>query len=179
MTKHEAEVRWQRGDGEAFTDRRYSRAHAWHFDGGAVVAASSSPHSVPLPFSRADAVDPEEALVAAIASCHMLTFLFLAAKAGYTVDEYADAATGDQGTNADGRAALTHVTLRPAVVFSGALVPDDAAVEALHHRSHDECIIANSVRTAITIAGSYRHAAGAASADRSGVAPAHSGSARS
>lgn len=160
MTKHGAEVRWQRGADEAFVDRRYSRAHTWHFDGGAVVPGSSSPHSVPLPFSRAESVDPEEAMVAAIASCHMLTFLFLAAKAGYTIERYVDSSVGELGKNEDGRPALTHVTLRPNIVFSGAPAPDDAAVEALHHRSHEECIIANSVRTTIAVDGTYTHRSG-------------------
>ena len=170
MTKHEAQVRWQRGADEAFVDRRYSRAHTWHFDGGTAVAASSSPHSVPLPFSRADAVDPEEALVAAIASCHMLTFLFLAAKAGYTIEQYVDSSVAELGKNEHGRPAVTRVTLRPEIVFSGPRVPDDAAVEALHHQSHEECIIANSVRTEITVAGTFRHTdAGASGRD---VAPA-------
>lgn len=156
MTRHEAAVTWRRGGGEAFSDRRYSRAHSWHFDGGATVAASSSPHSVPLPFSRAEAVDPEEAFVAAIASCHMLTFLFLAATEGYVVDQYIDASVGELGVNDEGRRALTQVTLHPAIVFSGARLPDDAAVEALHQRANDECVIASSVRATVAIAGSYR-----------------------
>lgn len=162
MGHHEAEIRWQRGTEEPFTDRRYGRAHTWHFDGGAEVAASSSPHNVPPPFSRPEHVDPEEALVAAIASCHMLTFLFLAAKRGYVVDRYVDAAVGEMGRNEGGRSALVRVTLRPAVQFSGRQRPDDAAVDALHHQAHDECIVANSVRTAIDVAGSRRHADGAA-----------------
>jgi organic hydroperoxide reductase OsmC/OhrA len=170
MTTHEAQIRWQRGAGETFVDRHYSRAHSWHFDGGTSVAASSSPHAVPLPYSRADAVDPEEALVAAIASCHMLTFLYFAARAGYTVDEYTDAAIGELGKNADGRAALTHVTLRPAVVFSGPLAPDDKALDALHHRAHEDCVVASSVRATITVAGTHRHAGVVAS--RTVVEPA-------
>lgn len=164
MTHHGAEVRWQRGPDEAFADRRYSRAHTWHFDGGAAVPASSSPHNVPVPFSRPEHVDPEEALVAAIASCHMLTFLFLAAQQGYVVDQYVDAAVGKMGLHETGRPALTRVTLRPAIQFSGGQFPDDAAVDALHHQAHDECIVANSVRTTIEVAGSWRHAAATAAA---------------
>ena len=162
MSRYDAEVRWQRGPDEAFTDRRYSRAHSWHFDGGVVVPASSSPHSVPLPFSRADHVDPEEAFVAAIASCHMLTFLFLAAKAGFTVDAYVDAAFGVMARNEQGRLAVTHVTLRPAIVFSGSVAPSEAEVARLHHESHEECYIANSVRSEIEVAGTWRHAGEAA-----------------
>jgi organic hydroperoxide reductase OsmC/OhrA len=158
MARHEAEIRWQRTADEAFTDRRYSRAHTWHFDGGAQLPASSSPHGVPLPFSRPEYVDPEEALVAAIASCHMLTFLFLAAKRGYVVDRYVDPSIGEMGRNEEGRPAVTRVTLRPEIHFSGPRIPDDAAVHALHHQAHAECIIANSVRAAIEVAGSWRHA---------------------
>ena len=164
MALHEAEIRWQRGAGEAFTDRRYSRAHMWHFDGGAEIPASSSPHGVPAPLSRPEHIDPEEALVAAIASCHMLTFLFLAAKRGYIVERYVDPAFGEMGSGEGGRAAITRVTLRPEVRFSGPQIPDDAAVDALHHQAHAECIIANSVRATIEIAGSWRHTELSASA---------------
>jgi organic hydroperoxide reductase OsmC/OhrA len=162
MSRYDAEVRWQRGPDEAFTDRRYSRAHSWHFDGGTVVPASSSPHSVPLPFSRAEHVDPEEAFVAAIASCHMLTFLFLAAKAGFTVDAYVDAAFGEMAPDEQGRLAITHVTLRPAIVFSGTAVPSEADMARLHHESHEQCYIANSVRSEIAVAGTWRHVGEAA-----------------
>src|SRR5690349_16413982 len=158
MASYGAEIRWRRDGAERFTDRRYSRAHAWHFDGGAVVAASSSPHHVPVPFSRPEHVDPEEAFVAAIASCHMLSFLFVAAKAGYVVDAYDDAAAGEMAPGDDGRPAITRATLRPAIVFSGERVPDDAAVRALHEAAHEECFIAHSVRTAIEVAGTWRHA---------------------
>jgi len=159
MSRHDAEVRWQRGPDEAFTDRRYSRAHSWHFDGGAVVPASSSPHSVPLPFSLPEHVDPEEAFVAAIASCHLLTFLFIAAKAGLVVETYTDAASGVVAPNEEGRLAVTHVTLHPDIVFSGDAAPTDADVARLHHEAHEECYIANSVRTAIVVAGTWRHVA--------------------
>lgn len=159
MAQHEAEIRWQRAADEAFTDRRYSRAHTWHFDGGAVVPASSSPHAVPLPFSRAENVDPEEAFVAAISSCHMLTFLFLAARGGYVVERYVDPAVGEMGKDENGRAMVARVTLRPDILFAGERVPDDAAVQALHHEAHEGCFIANSVRTAIEVAGSWRHEA--------------------
>lgn len=148
MAMHTATVAWQRGDAP-FTDNRYSRAHRWRFDGGAEVAASSSPHVVPVPLSDAAAVDPEEAYVAAIASCHMLWFLSLAAARGYRVDRYEDAAEGLMEKNAEGRAAITRVTLRPAIAFSGDARPSAADLDRLHHEAHERCYIANSVRTDI------------------------------
>ncbi len=157
MTQHGAEVRWQRRAGEPFVDRRYSRAHAWHFDGGATIPASSSPHAVPPPWSCAEHVDPEEALVAAVASCHMLTFLFLAARRGLVVERYDDAATGEVGADAHDRPAIVRVTLRPTVVLSGAAEPDDATVAALHDAAHDECPIARSIRAGVVVDGSWTH----------------------
>lgn len=144
--RHGATVEWTRGDAE-FTDGRYSRRHAWRFDGGAVVAGSASPHVVPAPFSDPSAVDPEEAFVAALASCHMLWFLSIAAEAGCRVDRYRDAASGVLARDRDGRMAMTEVTLRPDVRFSGDRVPDGAAVRAMHHAAHAACFLANSVRT--------------------------------
>lgn len=146
---HAATIRWHR-DGEDFTRGRYSRAHSWHFDGGAVVAASSSPHVVPLPWSDASAVDPEEAFVAALSSCHMLWFLSIAAERGFVVDEYADPARGTMARNADGKLAVTEVVLRPTATFSGERRPSPAEIAAMHHAAHAECFIANSVTTRIT-----------------------------
>jgi organic hydroperoxide reductase OsmC/OhrA len=144
-----AQVRWRR-DGQPFTDNRYSRAHAWSFDGGASVPASSSPLSVPLPMSDAAAVDPEEALVAAASSCHMLFFLSLAAQRGFVVDSYADHAVGTLAARADGRKAMTRIVLRPAIAFAGA-PPLDAELAQLHHLAHERCYIANSLTTEIVI----------------------------
>ncbi len=144
---HTALVHWQRPAGEAFTDNRYSRRHAWQFDGGARMPASSSPHAVPLPFSDPAAVDPEEAFVAALSSCHMLWFLSLAAAAGWVVDGYRDEACGTLARNAAGRQAMTVVTLRPAVTWGGARRPDAAERARLHHAAHKACYIANSVTT--------------------------------
>ncbi len=141
---HVATVRWRRGD-EVFTDRRYSRAHEWTFDGGVTVPASASPHVVRLPFSREDAVDPEEALVAAAASCHMLTFLDFASRAGFRVDVYEDAAEGKMGARPDGRIAILSIVLRPAITFSGETRPDAATLADLHHKSHEACFIANTL----------------------------------
>lgn len=141
-----AGVHWQREATETFTDQRYSRRHELRFDGGAVVAASSAVSSVPLPWSDPSAVDPEEMLVASIASCHMLWFLALAAKAGHVVDRYSDAAVGVMTKNAAGKLWLSHVTLRPSVDFAeGGPAPE--ALDALHHKAHDECFIANSVKS--------------------------------
>jgi organic hydroperoxide reductase OsmC/OhrA len=148
MSTYTAQVRWQRGD-QKFTDNRYSRGHTWKFDGGTEVPASASPHVVPLPMSVEAAVDPEEAFVAAVSSCHMLWFLSLAAKRGYVVDSYTDDAEGVMARNAAGKVAVTKVTLRPLVVFSGANSPDRAALDALHHAAHEQCFIANSIRSEV------------------------------
>lgn len=150
MKQFTAQLAWRRG-AQAFLDQRYSRAHTWDFDGGATVPASSSPLSVPLPMSDAAAVDPEEALVAAVSSCHMLFFLSLAAQRGYIVDAYDDPAIGEMDTDADGKTAMTLIRLRPAVAFSGDKLPDAAAIAALHHAAHERCYIANSLKTAIVI----------------------------
>ena len=147
-----AVVEWRRGEGEPFTDNRYSRGHSWSFDGGITVPASSAPSSVRLPYSREDAVDPEEAFVAALSSCHMLTFLFLAARAGFVVESYRDEAHGRMGPNERGQLWVDAVTLSPAIAFEPGRGPDAAALEALHHDSHDQCYLANSVKTVITIA---------------------------
>lgn len=145
MAIYTATIVWQRGE-QAFTDNRYSRRHAWRFDGGAVVPGSSSPHVVPLPYSDATAVDPEEAFVAALSSCHMLWFLSLAARGGWCVDHYEDAAEGVMSAGADGRQWMSAVTLRPAVRFAGK-TPSPAEHEALHHAAHAACFIANSVKS--------------------------------
>jgi organic hydroperoxide reductase OsmC/OhrA len=145
---HLAQIRWSRGDA-VFTDNRYSRAHSWHFDGGIEVPASSSPYVVREPLSTAAAVDPEEAFVASIASCHMLWFLSIAADDGFRVDRYVDDAVGVMGKNSAGKTAVTRVTLRPNVTFSGATLPSRAQIVELHHKAHDQCFIANSVTTDI------------------------------
>ncbi len=148
MSQHTADVVWQR-NGQSFLDQRYSRAHRWHFDGGAEVPASASPHVVPLPYSDAGAIDPEEAFVASLASCHMLWFLSLAAERGFCVDRYTDHAIGEMGRDATGRLAVTVVTLRPEAVFAGERLPSRDDIEALHHAAHDACFIANSVRSEV------------------------------
>jgi organic hydroperoxide reductase OsmC/OhrA len=152
MATHEyqARIHWERG-AAPFTDNRYSRGHSWHFDGGVEVPASSSPHTVRLPMSVEAAVDPEEALVAALSSCHMLWFLSLAASGRWRVDEYTDDAIGVMGRNAAGKVAMLSVTLRPRVSFSGERLPSRGEVQQLHHRAHEECFIANSVTTEVRV----------------------------
>ena len=145
---HTALIRWNAGGADVLS-RRYSRAHTWTFDGGAVVPASSSPQVVPVPMSDASAVDPEEAFVASLSSCHMLWFLDVASRAGYAVERYEDAADGHMGRSGAGKLVMDVVTLRPRARFAGARVPDAAALAALHHAAHEECFLANSVRCEI------------------------------
>ena len=149
--EYKATVSWKRGSEEAFTDGKFSRAHEWAFDGGVKVPASSSPLSVKVPLSRADAVDPEEALVAALSSCHMLTFLYLAYRQGFVVDSYDDDAIGVMTKNERGKLFVSKVTLRPAIAFSGAKQPSAAELAQLHHHAHEECYIANSVLTEVVV----------------------------
>lgn len=148
--EYSATVCWDRA-GAVFVDDRYSRAHEWQFDGGQTVPASASPHIVPLPYSAAANVDPEEAFVASLSSCHMLFFLSLAARRGFVVDEYRDEALGILGSDDEGRTAMTDVILRPRANYSGDKVPTALQVKKLHHRSHDLCFISNSVRTEIRV----------------------------
>lgn len=157
MSVHTCSLHWARGDA-AFTDLQYGRAHEWRFDGGAVVRGSSSPQSVRLPCSDPVAVDPEEALVAAVASCHMLWFLSLAAEAGFVIDSYDDAAEGRLGRFPDHRMGITEVVLHPQVVIAGARQADDEAIASLHHRAHERCYIANSLRGEVRVQGAWRHA---------------------
>jgi organic hydroperoxide reductase OsmC/OhrA len=155
--EYRATVRWMRQDGEAFTDSRYNRAHLWAFDGGLEVPASAAPGNAPPSLSRADAVDPEEAFVAALSSCHMLFFLYFAAKDGLTIDRYEDDAVGVMAKNERGKLFVARVTLNPAIAFSGPKTPTSHEIADLHHRSHEECFIANSVRTEVTVAALPAH----------------------
>ena len=153
---HTATVTWTRG-ASAFTNGRYSRVHRWSFDGGATVPASSSPHVVRPPYADPSCVDPEEAFVAALSSCHMLWFLSFAAKAGYAVDAYEDAAEGVMEGDPESGASITEVVLKPVVRFSGEKAPDEDAVKHLHHLAHEHCFLARSVKTRITEQGSWHH----------------------
>lgn len=151
MSEHRATVAWQREAAAEFRRGLYSRRHQWRFDGGAVIAASPSPSVVPAPWSDPTAVDPEEAFIAALASCHMLWFLSLAAERGWVVDAYEDQAVGTLGRIAPGRQAITDVVLRPRIAFSGATQPSVAQIDELHEAAHERCFIANSVTTRIRI----------------------------
>jgi organic hydroperoxide reductase OsmC/OhrA len=155
--EYRASVTWKRGDAK-FTDQRYSRAHEWSFDGGITVPASSSPLSVRLPYSVAEAVDPEEALVAALASCHMLTFLYVAAKQGFVIDEYADNAVGEMTKNERGKLWVSKVTLSPSITFTGDKRPSSEQLDDLHHLAHEECYIANSVKSEVVVQGAMSFA---------------------
>ena len=150
MSEYKATIQWQRSSPD-FIQGRYSREHSWKFDGGVVVPASASPHVVPALWSNPKSVDPEEAFVAAIASCHMLTFLFLASKQGFQIDRYADKAAGTMTKNESGVPWISLVTLNPQITFSGEKVPVRAEQEHLHHLAHEQCYIANSVKTEIVV----------------------------
>jgi organic hydroperoxide reductase OsmC/OhrA len=149
MSEYTAKILWQRDSKEEFIDNKYSRAHQWDFDGGASVAASPSPHIVPLPYSVEENVDPEEALIASLSSCHMLFFLQIAAKRKFIVDKYVDHAIGVMEKDSNGRTSMTKVTLRPYIKFSGEKCPTIQQLDKMHHQSHEQCFLANSVKTEI------------------------------
>jgi organic hydroperoxide reductase OsmC/OhrA len=148
MTSYTAQTLWLRGE-QNFLDNRYSRKHVLRFDGGVEVAGSSSPHVVKLPYSDATAVDPEEMFVSSLSSCHMLWFLSIAVERKFRVDRYSDAASGIMEKNADGKLFVSVVTLRPEVQFSGERLPTRAELDAMHHAAHEDCFIANSVKTRV------------------------------
>ena len=144
-------IYWEKKLEEAFIDNKYSRFHKWIFDGGIEIAASSSPHVVPLPMSIESAVDPEEAFIASISSCHMLWFLSIAADRSYIVESYADHAEGILGKNEEKKLAMTKITLKPKVTFNNMTVPSREQLDELHQLAHEKCFISNSVKTDITI----------------------------
>ena len=144
-------VLWKKNSDEAFVDNKYSRSHKWIFDGGVELPASSSPHAVPLPMSDESAVDPEEAFVASLSSCHMLWFLSLAVEKDLVVESYEDNAEGVLGKNEEGKLAMTRVTLNPKVTFGGNHIPSREQIDELHHSAHEKCFIANSVKTKIVV----------------------------
>ena len=150
MGQHTASISWKR-NGPDFAKGKYSREHTWTFDGGAVVPASPSPSVVPAPWSNAAHVDPEEAYVASIASCHMLTFLWVASREGFQADSYEDSAAGVMTKNERGIAWISKVTLRPRITWSGEKLPAAADLDRLHHLAHEQCFIANSVKTEIVV----------------------------
>ena len=150
MSTYTATIRWTRDLSTDFAKGQYSRAHQWVFDGGVTVPASPSPHVVPQPSSDTNAVDPEEAFVASLASCHMLFFVDFARRAGLVVDSYEDEAEGELEKRDDGKMWMSRVTLRPRVTWGGE-APDEAAIADLHTQAHEACFIANSVTTEVTV----------------------------
>lgn len=151
MSNYSATVKWQRQQSENFIDNKYSRGHTWEFDGGEVISASSSPQVVPLPYSIEANVDPEEAFIASLSSCHMLFFLSFAANRKYVVESYTDVATGIMQIDENKRMAITDVTLQPKIIFSGDKQPTQEQIDKIHHNAHKQCFIANSVKTKIHI----------------------------
>ena len=150
MSEHKATIHWTQ-PGPNFLKGKYSREHTWSFDGGATLPASPSPSVVPAPWSNAACVDPEEAFVASVASCHMLTFLHLASRRGFQIDSYLDEATGLMTKNEKGIPWISTVILRPAIVYTGEKNPTAADSEKLHHDAHEQCFIANSIRSEVRV----------------------------
>ncbi|HWB03130.1 MAG TPA: OsmC family protein [Verrucomicrobiales bacterium] len=150
MSDHTAVIAWKRGDAD-FLKGKYSREHTWAFDGGATVPGSSSPSVVPVPYSNPACVDPEEAFVAAVSSCHMLWFLSLAAGQGFQADSYTDEAVGHMTKNEAGVLWISSIKLNPQIAWSGAKLPSTEDEERLHLLAHEKCFIANSVKTVITV----------------------------
>ncbi len=150
MSQHIATIQWKRHQAK-FIDRQYSRDHYWQFDGGVEVAASASPDVVRVPYSNPAYVDPEEAFVAALSSCHMLWFLDLAAQQKFVVESYTDSAVGIMEHNLEGKLAIAKVILRPEIIFAGDNIPTDIQIQLIHEEAHHSCFLANSVKTEIVI----------------------------
>jgi organic hydroperoxide reductase OsmC/OhrA len=151
MSEHKATIRWTLAGGQDFLKGKYSREHVWEFDGGIKVPASPAPSAVPAPWSNPANVDPEEAYVASLSSCHMLTFLWLASKKGFQVQSYKDEAVGMMAKNEKGIPWVNKVTLRPKIAYAGEKQPTAQDIEQLHHAAHEQCYIANSVKTEIVV----------------------------
>lgn len=150
MSEHKAIISWKR-KGPEFLNGKYSREHTWRFDGGAAMPVSPSPSVVPEPFSNPAHVDPEEAFVASVSSCHMLTYLFLASRQSFQIDSYDDEAVGLMTKNERGVPWVSAITLRPKIVYSGDKRPTPADEERLHHSAHEQCFIANSIKTVVNV----------------------------
>ncbi len=151
MSEHKASLRWSLPPGADFARGRYSREHTWTFDGGITVPASPSPSVVPVPFSNPANVDPEEAFVASVSSCHLLTFLFIASRQGFLVESYADEAVGVMTKGANGVPWVSAITLNVRITYGGPKRPTAEEEEHLHHLAHEQCFIANSIKTAVTV----------------------------
>ena len=152
MSTYTAKISWKNDSPDTFTKNRYTRAHTWSFDGGIEVPASSSPHAVRVPFSIEEAIDPEEALVAAASSCHMLSFLWVAARRGFQIDSYVDDAVGEM-TETDGKQWVSKITLDPQIDWSGDARPTAEEIADMHHEAHEVCYIANSIKSEVIVAG--------------------------
>jgi len=150
MAEHKATIHWKRQQ-EEFIKGKYSREHTWQFDGGLSVPASPSPHVVPPPWSNPANIDPEEAFVASVSSCHMLTYLYLASKRGFQLDSYDDDAVGTMAKGPNGTPWISLVTLHPRIVYSGDKTPTASDEEQLHHQAHEQCFIANSIKTEVKV----------------------------
>jgi organic hydroperoxide reductase OsmC/OhrA len=150
MSEYKATIKWTRNSPD-FLKGKYSREHTWTFDGGVTVPASSSPSVVPVPYSNPSNVDPEEAFIAALSSCHMLVYLFLAQRQGFQVDAYEDEATGVVTKGETGAMWVSAVTLHPKITYSGEKLPTPADEERLHEMAHKQCFIANSVKSEVTV----------------------------
>jgi len=152
MSSYTAKISWKNDSPETFTKNRYTRGHTWSFDGGLEVPASSSPHAVRVPFSIEEAVDPEEALVAAASSCHMLSFLWVAAQRGFNLDSYVDDAVGEM-TETDGKQWVSKITLDPQIEWTGETHPTADELAEMHHAAHEVCYIANSIKSEVVVKG--------------------------
>lgn len=152
MSTYTAKIVWKSDSQETFTKNRYSRGHEWSFDGGVSVPASSSPQVVPR-FSVEAAVDPEEALVASVSSCHMLTFLYLAAREGFNIAAYTDNAVGELAKTDTGKEWVAKITLDPQIEWLSDTMPTAEQLASLHHDAHEMCYIANSIKSDIVVAG--------------------------
>jgi len=151
MSTYTAKISWKSDSPETFTKNRYTRGHTWSFDGGIEMPASSSPHAVRVPFSIEAAVDPEEALVASASSCHMLTFLWVAAKKGFRIDSYEDDAVGEMSEGLLGKQWISKITLDPKIEWSGDPRPTAEEITEMHHEAHEGCYIANSIKSEVVI----------------------------
>jgi organic hydroperoxide reductase OsmC/OhrA len=165
MSEHHATIGWNRPSAE-FTKGKYSREHEWVFDGGATVSASPSPSVVPAPYSNPAYVDPEEAFVAAVASCHMLSFLYVASRSGFVVDRYDDDAVGRMSKNDKGIPWVSQVILRPRIVYGGGREPTPDESRRLHHDAHEQCFIANSIKTEVEVEERAAESAAGSARDR-------------
>ena len=151
MHTYTATISWTSDSDEAFAANKYTRGHSWSFDGGVTVPASSSPHAVRLPYSIEAAVDPEEALVASASSCHMLSFLYVAAKAGFVAVSYTDGAVGEMTTSTEGKEWISRIVLDPHIEWANGQAPTDEELARLHHEAHEICFIANSIKSEVVI----------------------------